>query len=277
MNIKPSLLIGLWLMSAASHLPAQTFKGHHIGETTAEFLASEPVIRKKLDDCRADVPRALTLDEIQQQYGKKGLQDFLKLVATDKAAVANGEASRHPRVMSLDFDLYGEMCGGVIDSFSDGNGQIDGVGFGFWEYNSHSMSISERIKAQPMDAEWNRALESGDRANLRMVDPTGRYFDFEHGLLASISVKLSDHLLNLRDDITIRVGVSPTSLSIPMHNAFGATWDDITYIWDTDQIHVRLTQKNNPAEPTPADLSVESRSLYLEQEAKKKAVPNPLD
>lgn len=71
------------------------------------------------------------------------------------------------------------------------------------------------------------------------------------------------------------LGVSPTSLSV--HNGFGATWDHFTFMWDTDQIHVRLSQQNNPAVPTPASLSVESRSLYLEEVAKRKAAPDPLD
>jgi hypothetical protein len=269
MNIKPSLVIGLWLVSAASQLPAQTFKGHHIGETATEFLANEPVIQKKLDDCRTNVPRELTPDEIKQRYGKKALQDFLR------ASQAQGNATSHIAIMSRDPDLYDEDCGPVIDALVHGNGHINGVGFE--AHSDYWWKIEKRSEAMPIISAERMTLESGSLANERQIDLKGRHFSFEQGLLASFSVKLSDNLVTIRDDVTMRVGGSPTGLSIPMHNGFGATWDDITYIWDTDPIHVRLDQKNNPADPTLPSLFVESHSLYLEQEAKRKAAPNPLD
>jgi hypothetical protein len=269
MNIKPSFLIVIWLMSAASHLPAQTFKGYHIGETTTEFLATESSIQKKLDDCRTNVPRELTPDEIRQQYGKKALQDFLR------ASQSQANATSHIAVMSRDPDLYGEDCASVIDALVHGAGAINGVGFA---RNSFSSKLDQRIMALPILSAQRTALEIGRTANARNTyDIRGRDFVFAQGLLASFSVGIGDSVITLRDDITTRVGVAPTSFSIPMHNGFGATWDDFTFMWDTDQVHVRLTQQNNPAATTPANLYVESRSLYLEEEARRKAAPSPLD
>jgi len=254
-------------------LHGQTFKGHHIGETAAEFLAMEPVIQARLTSCQANAPHELSPEEIKTRYGKKALQEFEKRNAENDAKFG-GHPPSHIGVMSRDADLYGEECGPVIESLVAGTGRIDGVGSE--RHNHYWGNILDRTKANPMSSDAMQ-LDSESMKIESNYDILDRQFYFEDGKLASLSLKIPASVDSIKDDLTKRVNATPVLVSIPMNNAYGATWNNISLFWDSPELHVELSQDENPAAPSVPRLSVESQVLYKKYQARRKAAPSPLD
>src|SRR5438045_1938315 len=92
-------------------LQAQTFKGHQIGESTADFLKLEPLLQPKLADCQATAPRELTPEEIKKRYGRKVLSEAEK---------------KHQVLLDTDPDAYGDRCAALMDALLRGSGHING-------------------------------------------------------------------------------------------------------------------------------------------------------
>lgn len=269
------ILLGLQLEQSTqlstTPLIAQNFKGHHIGETATEFLLVEPVIQAKLRDCQANAPKELTAEEIKKRFGKKVYQDYLRRVSANNAAYGGNPPSRVV-IMDKDADLYGESCGSAIDALVNGTGRIDGIGFE--RHNRYWANILKRTSSMSSES---MSLDEASQLIQVHYDINERQFYFQSGLLASFSLNLVAGIEVIKNDISSRLGVQPTDVSVPMHNAFGARWSDVTSAWDTEKLHVTLTQNNNPAEPSLPRLSVESHSLYTMFLERRKAAPSPLD
>jgi hypothetical protein len=75
---KTGALLSLSFLLFPAPIRAQSFKGHEIGETGADFLKAEPSIRVKVTACHTDAPRALTTDEIKSRYGRKAAERYIK-------------------------------------------------------------------------------------------------------------------------------------------------------------------------------------------------------
>jgi hypothetical protein len=104
-----------------------------------------------------------------------------------------------------------------------------------------------------------------------------RDFYFDNGVLSALRIRITADYSVVRDDVTSRLGISPTEVTVPYQNAFGAKWNDITAIWDTTQLHVKLSQGSNPSHPTLPSLLVQSRAAYNELVEREKSQPKPLD
>lgn len=63
--MKPSkLFLAIFCMGSASALAQTVIMGHHLGETVQQFLAKEPGLSSRIDECRQSEPRPLTPDQI---------------------------------------------------------------------------------------------------------------------------------------------------------------------------------------------------------------------
>lgn len=264
------LLTILVLLNGLLSASGQKFKGHEIGETTADFLTVEPNLKAKLIDCQTSVPRALMPEEIRKRYGKKTYEDYLKRVAEDKA---NPSSNTHVAIMDKDPDLYGERCGALINSLEKGTGTIDGTGFD--RQNLFTRNIQERATT---------GTPSMDKINLQtesiknhQVDLDNRHFVFRDGTLRSFSLSITADFFSVKQDVTQRLGVPPEETSVPYHNAYGATWTNLFDEWTTDNLHVELSSDNNPAKLSRPHLSVETRSAYDAYAAAHKNRPSSID
>lgn len=228
----------LWLFFVAVYCPAQMFKSHQIGETFADFLKVEPAIQHRVDYCRTSTPHQLTPEEVAKlspeqltsRYGTatKTLQHYLKMEAN-----YNKPGSVSPSFQEQ-LNKYVMKCGPSMNLaaiFTKGEGEIDGTG-------SDLLSLS---------SEYNE---------------NNRYFIFKDGHLVKFSMDLRAYYTDARDEISQRIGVAPIESITPFHNAFGATWNNYSVNWDSDKIHVELSQENNPAKPSLPTFLVETQELH---------------
>jgi hypothetical protein len=130
--------------------------------------------------------------------------------------------------------------------FTRGEGEIDGTG-------SDLLSLS---------SEYNE---------------NNRYFTFKAGHLVKFSMDLRAFYTDAKDDISRRMGVAPIELITPFQNAFGASWSNYSAKWDSDKVHVELSQENNPAKPSFPAFLVETQELHKTFMDKIKSTPAPLD
>lgn len=243
----------LWLFFVAVSCPAQTFKGHQIGETFVEFLKVEPAIEHKVDYCRTSAPHQLTPEEVAtlspeqlaSRYGTatKTLQHYLKMEANYNKPESVSPSFREQ------LNEYVIKCGPSLNLaaiFTKGEGEIDGTG-------NDPLSLS---------SEYNE---------------NNRYFIFKAGHLVKFSMDLRAYYTDAKDNISQRMGVAPIESITPFHNAFGATWNNYSVRWDSDKVHVELSQENNPAKPSLPTFLVETQELHKIFTDKIKNTPNPLD
>lgn len=101
---------------------AQTFKRHHIGETTAEFLAVEPALSERLESCVNDKPHELTIEEVKQRFGKKKAEEMQR----QQAALPAGS---HLAFYATDLDEYRDRCDALVSALKLGTGEIWGTGY----------------------------------------------------------------------------------------------------------------------------------------------------
>lgn len=59
-----SRFILLSVLAACPAFSQTVIMGHHIGETTPQFLAAEPGLQSKIDSCRASEPKPMTPEQI---------------------------------------------------------------------------------------------------------------------------------------------------------------------------------------------------------------------
>ncbi len=255
MKIYLSILTTMFSLS----LQAQSFKGHHIGESVADFLKSEPAIDAKVKDCQANPPRALTPDEIGNRYGRKVYNRYMK----EQAQLSS--QGKHEVLFDKDPDAYGDKCGALIDMLENRRAHIKGNGYD--TLNPYSIK---------MDDEFLK----GERASIPPmpeVDLSNREFYFDKGELISLILSIAADYESVRKDVTSRVGVEPEEMSVPYHNAFGAHWEDITAVWDTTTLHIELSQEGNPAKPSLPHVLVQTQELNQRNLKRRQAEPKPLD
>ncbi len=103
-------------------------------------------------------------------------------------------------------------------------------------------------------------------------------WNFEGGKVVGLQMIVLGNFAELRDDLTAKAGVKPHEVSIPYHNGFGATWNNLDAEWTTRDLHVTLLQNNNPVggDVRPF-LSVETRAKYDSEEKARAAQGSPLD
>jgi hypothetical protein len=243
----------LYLCFIAVSSPAQTFKSHQVGETFADFLKVEPAIQHKVDYCRTSAPHQLTPEEVAKlspeqltsRYGTatKTVQHYLKMEDN-----YNKPGSVSPSFREQ-LNEYVMKCGpslNLAEILTKGEGEIDGTG-------SDILSLS---------SEYNE---------------NNRYFIFKAGHLVKFSMDLRAFYADAKDDISRRMGVAPIELITPFHNAFGATWNNYFAKWDSDKVHVELSQENNPAKPSLPAFLVETQELHRTFMDRIKSTPAPLD
>jgi hypothetical protein len=109
------------------------------------------------------------------------------------------------------------------------------------------------------------------------INENNRYFWFHNSALSSLALTVVAAYSSVRDDLTNRLGATPKQATVPYHNAYGATWENISSVWDTETVHVELSQDNNPAKPSLPDVSVRSQEVYKEVLEREKREPKPLD
>jgi hypothetical protein len=217
----------------------------------------EPAIQTKLTNCQTTAPRELTPDEIKKKYGKKAYENYLKQEAQLNAA------GKHAMYMDQDEDIYGDRCGALLETLVTGSGEIDGTGY--------NCSNPYQRKA------FDKLMQSMQPTPMCETEVFPRSFTFHRGRLVMLGIHLADSYEFILEDVTNRLGVSPTETRIPYQNAFGAKWDAATSIWTTDKLTAHLSHDNNPAKPTPSWFTVSDLQWREEQRANAPSRPNPLD
>jgi hypothetical protein len=256
----------LWfsLFLFAGLLQAQSFKGHQIGEAAADFLKTEPAMQAKLNDCLATAPHELTPEEIKQRYGRKIYEKYQK---QELQTQANG---KHEQVMDKDPDVYGDKCGALVDALVKGDGWIDGNGYDI--LNKYELNLLRRSMSHDLRSSLNTPLPHYPEININ-----DRHFTFRNGVLVALSMTLAAEYLAVREDVTKRLGVTPTEAEVPYHNAYGARWNQVIAVWDNEKLHAELSQDDNPAKPSLPRLSVETQEIHQKYLANLKNAPSPLD
>jgi hypothetical protein len=129
-----------------------------------------------------------------------------------------------------------------------------------------------------------QALDSKGHASLLREDPlaqptpatvTGWVFD--SGLLTSIRVEYERaSYAQAADDVTQKLGKPTIEKLEPFQNGYGATWNNQIADWLTSDLHARLKQRNDPANPR-LWLTIESRAAYDAEIQQQKNRPSSLD
>jgi hypothetical protein len=78
------------------------------------------------------------------------------------------------------------------------------------------------------------------------------------------------------DDVNRKLGKPPVEKLEPFQNGYGATWNNQIADRITSDLHAKLEQKNDPAEPR-LWLIIESRAAYDAKVQHQKNRPNSLD
>ena len=171
--------------------------------------------------------------------------------------------------MDKDPDVYGDKCGALVDALVKGDGGIDGNGYDI--LNKYELNLLRRSMSHDLRSSLSTPLPP-----LREINENGRQFTFRNGLLVALSMTLAVEYLAVREDVTMRLGVTPTEAEVPYHNAYGARWNEVIAVWNNEKLHAELTQDDNPAKPSPR-LSVETQEIHQKYLANLKNAPSPLD
>jgi hypothetical protein len=257
--------IGTVFCVLATALPGRTqdFKGHHVGESPAQFFAAEPKLKEKLDQCRNTVPRQLTDDEVRRRYGDKTLQELEKRRTSPNPEV----------ILDKDADVYGDRCFGLLEVANGKDVKIDGTGYD--SENMFSKNLSERM-AGPESMPLIKA--KADNITWLGSDSGSRHFVFKGGVLSNIQLLINAPYEDVVADVTKRLSVPPKEVLTPMHNAYGATWNDPSSTWDTPVVHVIAFENRNPAELHDVVLlRVETHAAYQQELEKLKNRPSTID
>jgi hypothetical protein len=286
------------LLSATLH--AQTFKGHQIGESTADFLKSEPSLQAKLVGCQATAPRELTPEEIKKLYGRRVYDRYIKEEAQYQAQ------GKRAQYLDQDPDAYSRKCGALVDALAKGNGEINESFEAITKENQIGYKLAEeavnvaqraadyarRVGSVTMEPDNNvirqkmKLIQEQLAGNQRLTQVltalkakslSGRDFMFDNGALRFLSFSLIGDYDSVRDDVTGRLGVAPREQTVPFQNTFGATWNDINASWDTETLRAELAQEHNPSKSSGPFLSVQTQRGYKKNLELRKNAPSPLD
>ncbi len=245
------------LILLAASCGAQTFKGHHIGESVSEFLVAEPELKAKLEGCVNDTPKELNPEEIRQQFGKKGAKEY-------EQKMASAPAGSHVSIYATNPEFYRDRCEALILTLRDGNGSIDGTGYS--EGNPHEAAITAMMIGDS-DHDRNLAIRAESaRDQWRGSKIPRREYRFSAGQLVWFFYDMYDVSYEvLAFDLLQRVGAAGHETLTPMHNVYGATWNNASQDWLTADIHIHLYEDRNPAKRLPIGLVVETRKSYEER------------
>ena len=271
--MKSLILLAILTYSAAA--PSQTFKGHHIGESVAEFFNAQPDLQAKLTNCLDDKPRELTEPEIKARYGAKVLKEYEKR-RTDEGP----NATAHTAIMDTDPDVYGDRCAALVDFAQTGQGRMEGTGYlhgNKYEQNLTKRTTSSGVSLATLNAESELFKQQSLTREWAGIDPEHRTFLFSEGKLQSFSLTVFAPYADIVEDVTSKVNAKSVELLTPMHNAYGATWSDPMTTWDTKEIHVSLTESRNPAEHNSPRLAVQTEAEYLQFVERQRHRPSSVD
>lgn len=155
------------------------------------------------------------------------------------------ETARQGRLFDQNVDAYNEKCNPLFNIFDN---------------NSKGL----------MDTEF---LPTPDAAVTMRAT-----WEFEGGKIIGLTARIFGEYDQVRDDLTSKAGVNPVEISIPYHNGFGATWSNPHADWTTVNLHISLSQDNNPVggDVRPY-LTIEPRSRYDALLKANRALDHPLD
>lgn len=81
----------------------------------------------------------------------------------------------------------------------------------------------------------------------------------------------------MRADVDKKIGMQPSEITVPYHNAFGSTWTQRLAEWKTADLYVQLLESAEPFNDVRPTLIVKTRAQYdTEQKAGAKK-SDPLD
>lgn len=243
-------VIGLSVLAFGQVVPAPkpqpqsesvTVKGHALGESIPEFIKSDPQIRVLVIECK-DGPRVLSVEEVRKAFppaSKKKIQ-----------AAERGELRESG-------EDYSVRCESAIK-----------LGRAIAGNTPVTVSTGARFR-DFMSAQELAGLGGGRSAWMAR-------WSFADGKLTRIEFDSLSSYAEVRDDLTGKLGINPTEISIPYQNGFGARWSDPVADWITDKYHAVLTEGRDPVHPTWATLILQPRVDYDKEAATRKAV-HPLD
>ncbi len=140
--------------------------------------------------------------------------------------------------------------------------------------------ISEEAYRSICGSEINALENNGDGTIQISGEDVGDVAEwrFEGGLLTVVSISLCCEYHAIRDDLSKRIGATPSESKSVYQNGFGARWAARTAVWMTRKYHAKLFENNDPtSEDRYSVVTIETRKSYDAAQIKEKNKPSPLD
>jgi hypothetical protein len=225
------------LFCVACIAPAQDSRvkvhGHWVGQSAADFLASEPGVKQGLDNCRAMVANPEAAVRADARY--KPVQDG---------------AVRDKSVKKLTDSFNADQAKDILRRLVTERG-CDTLGpvFGDPRTGATGSGIIGRLRFD---------------GNPYQHDPTQYNWVFKAGQLTKIMAFFPDGTYEeVLSDVSSRAKVKPLESASEKQNRYGARWQERSADWVTTQEQIELTYTGNPDEHEHVLLVVEPRSPFL--------------
>ena len=254
--MKTAATIILFSAVAVPALPAQTMiKGHHIGETPAEFLQAAPDLASRLRQCQEEMqPRTISPETLKRMSSSEKAMLSMELPGNPTSKVmmewATNGTLTFPNVRADK-----EFCTLIEDVFEQGSNKPFSADYDPGPGATGALGAAMAAAAEHTSTLWR--FEGGKLAYIHLVFPPSDYG-------------------TVKTDLTARIGATPVETSPAFQNGMGARWNDNVDVWLTPQLAATLNLSNNPTSSS-LTLEVVPRATFDQTLKSIQERPSPLD